>query len=292
MPKYTFTLKKDDIFVEFTTTDKALIERQFQIWVTCASVYSYNLSRKQKPFEQKSGLTQLKSAQMLFDKQEKQQAEVEKPQIVDSQTEEIQSQQSEIVEIIEQPKEEIQQGLTEEKPVTQVEEEILRQENQPEIIEEVIEIKAEENPEVFDKASDLLKTINNINNPQAEVKAQESVNFESILEKKIENPTFEPKKAKDERFLKVITSKNSQDKLHYFIITAYYLLEFEKMERFSLKQINAKLMQNLSELIDHTVLQDALDKNLVELVPDLTGMSDVAEYKLTDLGEEFFTRKI
>ena len=39
MSKYTFTFKKDDIFVEFSSEDKDVIERQFQIWVNNADQY-------------------------------------------------------------------------------------------------------------------------------------------------------------------------------------------------------------------------------------------------------------
>ena len=40
MSQYTFTFKKDDIFVEFTTTDKEIVEQQFQIWVADADDYA------------------------------------------------------------------------------------------------------------------------------------------------------------------------------------------------------------------------------------------------------------
>ena len=48
MPKYTFTFKKDDVFLEYITTDKESMERQFQIWVTCASVWAYNQEKIEK----------------------------------------------------------------------------------------------------------------------------------------------------------------------------------------------------------------------------------------------------
>lgn len=227
MPNYTFTFKKDNIFVEFKTTDKEIVERQFQIWVADADDYAKKRIKKS---------VNVSSPQIK--KEEKEETETFTP-------------------------------VAEEKP-------------------------AQQETEVLDKASNLLKTINTIQNPpvEEEEKPVETVNFEEVLEKTIENPTFEPDKTQDQVFLNLIKSKNTTDKFHYLIITAYYLLEFEKMERFSLKQVNAKLMQNLSEVIDHVALQEAINQNFIELVPDLTGTSEIGEYRLTTAGEDFFANKI
>ena len=237
MSKYTFTFKKDDIFVEFVTTDKTIVERQFQIWVDCASDYVRVKPSKPKNIESK-------------------------PVVI--------AEQNKVEEEPQQPKQEVKEEKVKEEEV--------------------------EKSEVFNKASNLLKTINSIQTPLAEEekaeKAPETVDFEAVLEQSIENPTFEPIKTKDQVFLNLINSKNTMDKVHYLVITAYYLSEFEKMERFSLKQINAKLMQNLSQVIDHTTLQEAIEQTLIELVPDLTGASEVGEYRLTHTGEDFFANKI
>lgn len=254
MSNYTFTFRKDDITVDFTTTDKEIVERQFRVWVDAASEYA-----KTHPAKPKS--------------------------------------------------KKVAPVVAEEKPVVQapVVEEAIKIEA-PEVKAEVIEEKienvvdapseeaAQETAEVFDKASSLLKTINSIQEETEDVKADEqatpSVDFDAVLEKTIENPTFEPARVKDQVFLNLINSKNTMDKFHYLMITSYYLSEFEKLERFSLKQINAKLMHNMSEVIDHSMLQEAINQGFIELVPDLTGASEVGEYRLTPAGEEFFANKI
>lgn len=212
MSKYSFTFKKGNIFVDFSTTDKEFVEKQFQIWVNAADNYAKKMLKK--PVEP-----------------------IAPRQIT--------------------PKPEVQ-------------------------------------PEIFDKASEMLKTINSIQTPMEEKPAQsaEPKGFEEILEKSIEKPSFEPVRNHDAVFLNFIKSKNTTDKFHYLIITAYYLSEFEKMERFSLKQINSKLMQNLSEVIDHATLQSAIGQNFIELVPDLTGTSEIGEYRLTREGEDFFANRI
>lgn len=259
MPRYTFTFKKDDVFVEFTTEDKDTVERQFQIWVADADDYArYGRTRSRSE----------KTADPIV--------EEAIPQVND-------------------PALPVQ-----EPPVENVE---VQPEPEPEKIYVEPEIKEQPAPEAFDKASTLLKTINTMQQEQdqsqgqglsfdIEEKPAPSADFESVLDKTIENPTFEPDKTKDQVFLNLVKSKNTTDKFHYLIITAYFLSEFEKLERFSLKQINAKLMQNLSEVIDSATLQAALSQHLLEMVPDYTGISDVAEYRLTREGEEFFANGI
>lgn len=259
MSRYAFTFKKDNIFVEFITTDKEIVERQFQTWVADADAYARG------------------------HKQERGNRKEEKEAVSQSETENY-------------------SALPSFSPSAKIEA----------TAEEFIPVKEQSQPEIIDKASTLLKTINAIQSEEERVKSKEdevlkdeaeanppvlqssnpTENFEAVLEQSIENPTFEPAKAQDKVFLNLVNSKNTTDKFHYLMITAYYLSEFEKLQRFSLKQINAKLMQNLSEVIDHTTLQSAINQNFVEVVPDLTGSSDVAEYKLTLAGEEFFANKI
>jgi len=268
MSKYTFTFKKDNIFVDFSTTDRELVERQFQIWVTAADIYAKSRRRK---------------------------ASAEKTNHQPSANEEKFS----------ESKQQESQFQVEQQPNTEV---------------------SEAKPEVFDKASAMLRTINTIQEgekpsdsdvispaftpaeearnvpatPAEEVvkeeetpiQTEEAKGFEEVLEQSIENPTFEPVKSQDPVFLNLVKSKNTTDRFHYLMITAYYLSEFEKMERFSLKQINAKLMQNLSEVLDHATLQAAINQSLIELVPDLTGTSEIGEYRITRAGEEFFTHQI
>lgn len=250
MPNYTFTFKKDDMFVEFSTTDKDVVERQFQIWVADADDYAKGRRGKtQKP----APVTPPPPPPPPVVEEKK---EVPPP-------------------VQEAPPAPVAQKAPEEvKPV-------VKEEEKPE------EIQKEE---VLDKASTLLKTINTIQNPPEEETLQPTADFEQVLEKSIENPTFEPVKTQDPVFLNLVKSKNTTDKFHYLMITAYYLSEFEKLERFSIKQINTKLMQNLNEVIDHATLQEAINQNFVEVVPDLTGTSEIAEYNLTRSGEEFFVK--
>jgi len=246
MSKYSFTFKKDNIFVEFMTEDKDVVEKQFQIWVADADDYA-----RKHPKTIKADVAPKNAV----------------PETPAQPVQPIQATPAEAVNPVEKA------PSIDEAP-----------KNDPEVL-------AENTEKVFDKASTLLKTINNIQNAEVEkIKPTETVNFEDVLEKTIDNPTFEPTKTRDKVFLNLVNSKNTTDKFHYLIITSYYLSEFEKKERFSLKQINAKLMQNLSEVIDHSMLQNAINQGFIELIPDLTGISEVGEYRLTRAGEEFFAK--
>ena len=64
--------------------------------------------------------------------------------------------------------------------------------------------------------------------------------------------------------------------------------EFKKLDKFTLKLINAKLMQNIKEAVDHNVLQEAIDNGLVEVLPSLPNIANSVEYRLTNAGEEAF----
>lgn len=271
MPKYTFTFKKGNIFVEFTTDDKIIVAKQFPKWVEAADEY-----KRQHPTQAAEKKNPTPVVEETGNRKQK--------------TEDVKTQRSKEAEQIESLS--TSQHLnpsTPSQPFNQEEEPATIRSLIEEPIAEIVDEISEHATEVFDKASTLLKTINSIQNPEPEtVKEPETVNFEKVLEKSIENPTFEPNKRTDEKFLELVNSKNPQSKFQRFIIAAYYLLEYEKMERFSLKQINAKLMQNLSEIIDHTVLQEAFNRGFVEFVPDLTGLAEIAEYRLTDAGEEYF----
>lgn len=322
MARYAFTFKKDDVFVEFVTSDKDVVERQFQIWVSDADDFvngrlkkNYNIASQFKsenfgnPSPTPSVEEEVKPEPVAVEPQPEPQPEIQTEQVIEP---EIKIEEVVTPEPIQEP----QQAVVQEENIPQIEPQFEQVQETPsftspaapepaqteaEVTDFVqFEINKEEaaaqqqapteEPEVFDQASSLLKTINTIQNPPQEEKP--TADFEAVLDKTIENPTFEPAKVKDPVFLNLLQSKKTEDKFNFLIITAYYLSEFEKMERFSLKQINAKLMQNVSVIIEHPILQDAINKNLLEVIPDLTGVAEVAEYRLTRFGEEFFANII
>lgn len=292
MPKYTFTFKKDDIFLEYITTDKESMERQFQIWVTCASVWAYNQEKIEKGL-MSAPLPKAETPVVKEEIEEKVKEEkidsVEEPEIREEATELIieNPEQSEIdresQRIIQEYKAEMEAEAR--KKETEAKKEEFKQDVEKVVAKE--EAVKEELSGLYDKPA----TINDIQLTQPEESSQSldnNIDFDAFLQKSMSNPTTNVKEKQDDRFLKVIKVKNITEKLDYLIVTAYYLSEFERLDRFTLRLVNAKLMENMHEVVDNSVLQEAIDKGLVECLPNYTNIPSAMEYRLTEAGEEAF----
>lgn len=126
----------------------------------------------------------------------------------------------------------------------------------------------------------------------AERAEQQGGVFDNILEKSLNNPQTElsfktsPSIKKDNAFLNYIGARKIERKIDYLLLTAYYFTQYEQKPRFTLKQLNAKLMQNIAVIIDHAVLQEAINRDYIECLPDLTGLIGASEYRLTAYGEK------
>lgn len=137
---------------------------------------------------------------------------------------------------------------------------------------------------------------NRSNEPEFTESAQKINNinagFDSLLEQSIQAPQTElsfkpsPSIKKDNAFINFISARPIERKIDYLLMTAYYFTQYEQKPRFTLKQLNAKLMQNLAIIIDHSVLQEAINRDYIECLPDLTGLVGASEYRLTAYGEK------
>jgi len=116
--------------------------------------------------------------------------------------------------------------------------------------------------------------------------------FDNILENSLNNPKTEltfkssPSIKKDNAFLNYMNTRKVERRIDYLLLTAYYFTQYEQKPRFTLKQLNAKLMQNIAVIIDHSVLQEAINRDYIECLPDLTGLVGASEYRLTAYGEK------
>lgn len=123
-------------------------------------------------------------------------------------------------------------------------------------------------------------------------KDNENKDFEGVLDKSMSTPQTElsfrpsPSIKKDNAFLNYISGRKIERKIDYLLLTAYYFTQYEQKPRFTLKQLNAKLMQNLAIILDHSVLQEAINRDYIECLPDLTGVIGASEYRLTAYGEK------
>lgn len=122
-------------------------------------------------------------------------------------------------------------------------------------------------------------TINSLQNPAPE----QEPDFDKILTNEIGNQSDEVPIDKDERYINYVKGKSALEKLDFLVITAQYLAQYEGVNTFNLKHINAKLMQNFTLIVDHSVLQSAISRDFIAQIHQ--GQDDVSsEYMLTEKG--------
>ena len=78
------------------------------------------------------------------------------------------------------------------------------------------------------------------------------------------------------------TPNSPQEQL---LLAAFYLTRAEAVPRFSLRRLNGAMSDAQKPAVNHAVLAALVESNWLNLVPDVTGMADVAEYALTQTGE-------
>ncbi len=291
---YKFTFKKDDIFVEFDTTDREALARQFQIWVTCASVYTYQQQRL-KEEEIQPSQTQIKNEEVKATPSQMTPVQVElqpepyvlpMEQVVQPKEEKVEEPRVTLNDLQNNPKADIEEFKSSEESLT------LEEKKQE--IAKTVEHVGETGSHLDSLYNIEGTTVNTLETFKEKIEEEDdfsnkSADFDKILELSMNAvPETETEIKKDDRFLKILKVKNVSSKLEYLIVTAYYLSEFEKLDKFTLKLINAKLMQNIKEAVDHNVLQEAIDNGLVEVLPSLPDIANSVEYRLTNAGEEAF----
>ena len=290
---YKFTFKKDDIFVEFDTTDREALARQFQIWVTCASVYTYQQQRLKEEIQPSQ--TQIKNEEVKATPSQMTPVQVElqpEPyvlpieQVVQLKEEKVEEPRVTLNDLQNNQKADIEEFKSSEESLTLEE----KKQEIAKTVEHVGEIGS-----YLDSLYNIEgTTVNTLEIFKEKIEEEgdfsnKSADFDKILELSMNAVSeTETEIKKDDRFLKILNVKNVSSKLEYLIVTAYYLSEFEKLDKFTLKLINAKLMQNIKEAVDHNVLQEAIDNGLVEVLPSLPNIANSVEYRLTNAGEEAF----
>ncbi len=90
----------------------------------------------------------------------------------------------------------------------------------------------------------------------------------------------------------LIKEKSLTSEIDYVVAAAYCISHYEGLTRFTEAQLNAKIAPFLDGTIDTSYILDAVDKNLLRVLPDFTGVSDIIEFELTDAGEEYFTNEL
>ena len=131
--------------------------------------------------------------------------------------------------------------------------------------------------------------INEIKIPDAKTSTE---NFDTLLEETMAQPKTEvvEKTQNTSSFEEYVQSFHPSEQMDYLMITGKYIMDIENNERFSIKQLNSKLVPLTGIPVDHTIIKQAMEEDLIRIIPDLTGMSDVTEYSLTDKGEGYFVQ--
>ena len=250
MATYSFKIKKGKFQLDVTTTDKELLVSQFDLWVRQAGDYA----RKKKAADCKN----------LVQNQIKAEEEVTKKKI-EKQLARKQAGEDIVAEKTIKEEKEVQKEVAKEEKNT---------------------TSAEKSLDIF-YAPPSEETISSMIN-----KTSSGGVFDDILENSLNNPKTEltfktsPSIKKDSAFLNYMSSRKIDKKIDYLLLTAYYFTQYEQKPRFTLKQLNAKLMQNIAVIIDHSVLQEAINREYIECLPDLTGLIGASEYRLTAYGEK------
>lgn len=131
--------------------------------------------------------------------------------------------------------------------------------------------------------------IKDIQVPDSQTSAE---NFDELLEESISQPKTEvvEKSQNVSNYADYVQSFSPSEQMDYLMITGKYIMDIENSERFSIKQLNSKLVPLTGVPVDHNVINQAMSEGLIRIIPDLTGLSDVTEYSLTEKGEGYFVQ--
>ena len=248
MANYTFSVKKGKYILSLMTEDREFLSSQFELWVRQSSEYA---RRRKATMHIDSANAQIKKEEEIT-------------------------------------KQKIEAQIKRKAPEPSPEEEIPQ-------FEELPEKKEPENDlDIFYAPVDKESPVEADSAPNVNVTAPSEPKgvFDEILEDSIKTPQEEmnvkvtPSIKKDDAYINYIGGRKVEKKIDYLLLTAYYFTQYEQKPRFTLKQLNAKLMQNLAVIIDHAVLQEAINRDYIECLPDLTGLVGASEYRLTAYGEK------
>ncbi len=135
-----------------------------------------------------------------------------------------------------------------------------------------------------------IKDLININKLTGKTGEEAEVAFDDILEESMVNPKIDldNREFEETPLIQLFNERSPSSHLDVLILVCFYMIHFENINRISIKQINSYIVPIAKEPITHLTVQNAIDRGLLELIPDLTGYADVTEYALTQAGEEYY----
>lgn len=140
---------------------------------------------------------------------------------------------------------------------------------------------AQKNSKVYDILQEKLSVL-----PEEEI---EKLN---LNKSPVKTETKSPSELKFKELDDLLYLKKPQTKLDYLLVTAYFLQETEGKEKYSLKQLNSKVVPQTKEAVDHSVVHEAVAHSYFEVVPDMTGSIDITEYRITTEGMDYVLNEL
>lgn len=259
MPNYTFILKKKDLKLELQSSNPDLIASEMEKWMK--DILGISSEPIVTPTKIKSSKKTAKSVEEA--KPVKKIAELVEEAEDEIPVKEPPKEKNLIRKLIKSPELKFKKVEIEAKKETLIEEEP-EEESIINEFQEILNQKIKEEPE-----KEEINIVKSFKTEAPVIKNKEFTSLEGIIE-----------------------DKNPQILLDYLIISAYYLKNIEKFDKFALKQINGKILPFSKKPIDHSIIQNAVTKNLIEVVPDKTGMAEVTEYTITSEGEQYLINEL
>jgi len=167
-------------------------------------------------------------------------------------------------------------------------EEILLDEPEEET-EAVIQSDAEVEPKIEAEATEAINSFEVVgiyatetSTPAVEEKAlTEDVTLPSVTQE----PPASNQPEEITTFNQLLKITKPDTPMDFLLLGAYFLRQQEQKETFSLRQLNHLLSSVSKPNANHTVLELALAKHFITMMPDLTGTATATEYQLSKTGE-------
>ncbi len=290
MPYYYFSFKKGDALIELESDSVEFISGQFESWfkkitgISLVKTVNLNKELKQKIETKLNEInkTEEELPASLSVAQTKEAIVIETPQTA-------------IIETAD----EIVLNVTDVKPQITISE-AAPKDIEPAPVKQTLALS-----DMVEKEIQETITVENIIEPQEikePVTEQKDGKFYDILQEKFSQLPEMVTESLDKKLVQnetkasgeavsldeLIKIKAPETLMDYLLVAAYYLKHNENLDRYSLKQINAKVFPYTKKAIDHSVIQDAVTNNYFEVIPDFTEVVGVTEYAITKQGEDYF----
>jgi hypothetical protein len=170
------------------------------------------------------------------------------------------------------------------------------EEEEPAVTEEVVEETLLDEPE-----EEIEAVIQSDSEVEAEIESEEPEAIEGfevvgIYATETSTPAEEEKAVTEEppasnqpeeitTFNQLLKITKPDTPMDFLLLGAYFLRQQEQKETFSLRQLNHLLSSVSKPNANHTVLELALAKHFITMMPDLTGTATATEYQLSKTGE-------